>query len=78
MMQATNLRILGKYSDGAYRCLIEIDGENALYCARDGDDAPLNMWIMERVRDWENAGNAMPDYGDSEENQPVANGVQTL
>lgn len=63
-MQATNLRIEGKYSDGGYRCLIEIDGEDCLYCARRNDDAPLNRWIIEKIDAWVADGNVIPDWVD--------------
>jgi hypothetical protein len=78
MMSASNLRIEGQYEDGAYRCLIDIDGEDCLYCARAGDDAPLNVWILERVAAWEAAGNVVPDWVDLAPAPLQSNGVQTL
>ena len=82
-MAASNLRILGKYDDGAYRCLIDIDGEESLYCARHGDDAPMNLWILERVVAWE-VDNVIPAWVDLEPapapvvEQPTSSGTQTL
>jgi len=49
-----------------------------LYCARAGDDAPLNVWILERVAAWEAAGNVVPDWVDLAPAPLQSNGVQTL
>jgi len=77
-MEASNLRILGKYDDGAYRCLIDIDGDESLYCARHGDDAPMNLWVLERIAAWEAAGEVVPDWVDLAPAPLQSNGVQTL
>ncbi len=77
-MKASNLRILGKYDDGAYRCLIDIDGDESLYCARHGDDDPMNLWVLERVVAWEAAGDVVPDWVDLAPAPLQSNGVQTL
>jgi len=78
MMSASNLRIEGQYEDGAYRCLIDIDGEDCLYCARASDDAPLNVWILERVAAWIAQGNAVQLWVDPDPIQPDMNGVADL
>lgn len=77
-MAATNLRVVGRYLDGAYRCLIDLDGEDCLYTARYGDDAPLNLWILERVVAWEQAGNVIPDWVQPTIQQPDIQGVEEL
>jgi hypothetical protein len=70
-MNATNLRVLGKYWDGAYNCLIDIEGSDRSYCARRSDNAPLNLWIIAEIDAWEGAGNIAPDWVEPEPTEPV-------
>ena len=61
-MAASNLRNVSRYSDGAYHCTIDIDGEACVYVARAGDPAPLNNWILGQIEIYVAAGNVVPDF----------------
>lgn len=55
-MEVRNLRVTCQYEDGAYLCLIDIlDSytlvwdEDVIYVARNGDSAPVNIWIISQI-----------------------------
>jgi len=53
---AKNLIVMCRWADGAYSCTIDLwDDWNQVwelsvsYCARAGDPAPVNKWILEQI-----------------------------
>jgi hypothetical protein len=53
---AQNLRVVCQWQDGAYNCLVDIWDNwtrswdaDCNYCARAGDPAPVNVWILEQI-----------------------------
>ena len=53
---AKNLVVICQYQDGAYNCTISLYDawtqtweDNVPYCARRGDPAPVNVWIIEQI-----------------------------
>jgi regulator of sirC expression with transglutaminase-like and TPR domain len=55
-MEVRNLRVTCQYEDGAYLCLIDILDtytliwdEDVIYVARNGDSAPVNIWIISQI-----------------------------
>ena len=53
---AKNLRVICQWQDGAYKCLVDIWDNwsqswdtDCDYCARAGDPAPVNVWILEQI-----------------------------
>jgi hypothetical protein len=47
--------VICQYQDAAYRCTVDIwdewnqEWDNVPYCAREGDPAPVNQWILEQI-----------------------------
>jgi hypothetical protein len=53
---AKNLRVVCQWQDGAYNCLVDIWDSwsqswdtDCVYCARAGDPAPVNVWILNQI-----------------------------
>jgi hypothetical protein len=56
METVKNLIVICQWQDGAYNCTVDLwDSwtqtwdENVPYCARAGDPAPVNVWILEQI-----------------------------
>jgi hypothetical protein len=55
MPLAQNLSVICQESDGAYICTVDIwddfsqSWDNCNYCARPGDQAPVNLWILQQI-----------------------------
>jgi hypothetical protein len=56
MENAKNLIVICQYEDGAYNCTVDLYDawtqtweEDVSYCARHGDPAPVNVWIIEQI-----------------------------
>ena len=55
-MLAKNLNVICQWQDGAYNCTIELFDAwtqtwetDVSYCARSGDPAEVNIWILEQI-----------------------------
>ena len=53
---AQNLTVICQWQDGAYNCTVDIWDDytqswdtDCNYCAREGDPAPVNQWILEQI-----------------------------
>lgn len=53
---AQNLRVICQWQDGSYNCLVDVWDDysqswdtDCKYCARAGDPAPVNVWILEQI-----------------------------
>jgi hypothetical protein len=53
---AKNLTVICQWQDGSYNCTVDIWDESSQswdldcsYCAREGDPAPVNVWIMDQI-----------------------------
>lgn len=53
---AKNLIVVCQWADGAYNCTIDLWDDwnqawegSVKYCARAGDPAPVNKWILEQI-----------------------------
>jgi hypothetical protein len=51
-----NFQVICQYEDGAYNCTISLYDtwtqtweDNISYCARRGDPAPVNVWIINQI-----------------------------
>jgi hypothetical protein len=51
-----NLIVICQWQDGSYNCTVDMYDnwnqtweENIPYCARRGDPAPVNVWIIEQI-----------------------------
>jgi hypothetical protein len=57
METAKNLKVICRWEDGSYNCTVDLlDSwtqtweQNLSYCARAGDPAPVNLWILEQIK----------------------------